>query len=303
MSASKHPFLVVLASGSGGNCSALVLPAKTESALERRIWLIDAGYSPRTTRSALARVGLDMANVAGLILTHLDTDHYYPGWASTLPRYTRCVVHRVHRPGRETVPLPKHTEAIDGDFELAPGVRVSPCIVPHDEVGTCAFRFGFACGASLGFATDLGEASVEFTTHMTGVDVMAIESNYCRGLQLASSRPEALKGRIMGGRGHLSNEDAMQALRAIRPKRHVVLLHLSRECNQPRLVTRLHERRGYQFTVTSQFAPSPRVLIEATPPDVPAPDMRRVRQVLLPFGRVSHGDAPRPGLTPTCSVS
>lgn len=281
----EHPFLVVLASGSGGNCSALVLPARTESALERRIWLIDAGFSPRATRSALARVGLDIANVAGLVLTHLDTDHYYPGWASTLPRYTRCIVHRVHRPGRETLALPKHAEAIDGEFELAAGVRVSPMIVPHDEVGTCAYRFGLESGASLGFATDLGEASVEFTTHMTGVDVMAIESNYCRGLQLTSARPEALKGRIMGGRGHLSNEQAIHALRAIRPRRHVVLLHLSRECNHPRLVTRLHEQRGYQVTVTSQFAPSPRVSIEPTPEHVATPDMKRVRQVLLPFGR------------------
>jgi phosphoribosyl 1,2-cyclic phosphodiesterase len=58
-------------------------------------------------------------------------------------------------------------------------------------------------------------------------------------MQLASNRPGFLKDRIMGGKGHLSNEECIDAVRAIawpREPEHVVLLHLSRECNCPDLV-------------------------------------------------------------------
>jgi phosphoribosyl 1,2-cyclic phosphodiesterase len=74
---------------------------------------------------------------------------------------------------------------------------------------------------------------------MRGVDILAIESNYDRAMQLESARPAFLKDRIMGGKGHLSNDECIDAVRAIswpREPEHVVLLHLSRECNCPGLV-------------------------------------------------------------------
>jgi hypothetical protein len=83
-----------------------------------------------------------------------------------------------------------------------------------------------------------------------GVDVLALESNYDPKLQLDSGRPWFLKHRIMGGRGHLSNQQAFEAIRAILDRcqsrrrslpRHIVLLHRSRECNCPKIVRKLFE--------------------------------------------------------------
>ncbi|MEY2716643.1 MAG: putative metallo-hydrolase YycJ, partial [Planctomycetota bacterium] len=94
----------------------------------------------------------------------------------------------------------------------------------------------------LGLATDLGRASGALIEAMRGVDILAIESNYDRDMQLASDRPAFLKDRIMGGKGHLSNEECIEAVRAIawpRGPEHVVLLHLSRDCNCPDLVRSL----------------------------------------------------------------
>ncbi|XOV75295.1 MAG: hypothetical protein ACFHWZ_18080 [Phycisphaerales bacterium] len=51
-----------------------------------------------------------------------------------------------------------------------------------------------------------------------GVDVLAIESNYCRDMQVASDRPEFLKSRIMDGSGHLSNDECLDAVHAISPR-------------------------------------------------------------------------------------
>src|SRR5690606_32500803 len=82
-------------------------------------------------------------------------------------------------------------------------------------------------------------------------------------LQAASSRPWFLKRRITGGSGHLSNHEALEAVRQIQPRSHVVLLHLSRECNCPDLVASLHQGAPYSFTVTSQTEPTPWVPIRA----------------------------------------
>ena len=64
-------------------------------------------------------------------------------------------------------------------------------------------------------------------------------------MELSSDRPWFLKQRIMGGRGHLSNEQALAAVRHILDRRskrrgdlpqHIVLLHRSRQCNCPKLL-------------------------------------------------------------------
>ncbi len=89
------------------------------------------------------------------------------------------------------------------------------------------------------------------------MDVLAIESNYCPRLQATSGRPWFLRQRITGGRGHLSNHECVAAVAAIDPGTHVVLLHLSRQCNNPKLAGAGHRARGYELTITSQRHPTP----------------------------------------------
>jgi phosphoribosyl 1,2-cyclic phosphodiesterase len=75
-------------------------------------------------------------------------------------------------------------------------------------------------------------------------------------MELSSARPRMLIDRIMGGRGHLSNHEAIEAIRQIQPRDHVVLLHLSAQCNCPHLVRSLHEKIGHRFTVASPSEPT-----------------------------------------------
>jgi len=155
--------------------------------------------------------------------------------------------------------------AFEGAFELCPGVRVVPALASHDDMGSVAYRFEFAvCGSRFGFATDLGRVTEALVEHLQGVDVLALESNYCPRLQHASSRPWYLKRRIMGGAGHLSNEEALRAIEAISPRVHVVFLHLSQECNNPELVASMHAGADYAFTITEQHRPSR--WVEIAPP-------------------------------------
>ena len=65
------------------------------------------------------------------------------------------------------------------------------------------------------------------------------QSNYDPAMQLQSNRPQFLIDRIMGGDGHLSNAQSMAAIKHIDSQstlQHVVLLHLSSQCNSPKII-------------------------------------------------------------------
>lgn len=254
--------LCVLASGSSGNCSVLVIG----HGRQRRVCLIDLGLSPRTTRRLLAPLGLTLGDVTDAVVTHLDTDHFRPGWARLLPSRSRLWIHRAHLPRAQQMGVPRtllrpYTEPFPvGRDALAPGLTVRPHLVDHDDWGVVTLRLALpeADGGApiLGFATDVGRITTPLIDHLAGVPTLAIESNYCPRLQLASSRPAFLKNRIMGGRGHLSNAEAADACRSLEPLDHVVLLHLSRECNTPEAAADPHLGADYALTVSTQVEPT-----------------------------------------------
>ena len=83
------------------------------------------------------------------------------------------------------------------------------------------------------------------------MDALAIESNYDLDLQRRSGRPDFLVRRITGGRGHLSNRECLEAVKQLSRRQpstsdigHIVLLHLSRDCNRPELVRSLWSREA-----------------------------------------------------------
>lgn len=255
-----RPRLCVLGSGSGGNCSVLFLPLPTP-----RLVLIDLGLSPRETGKRLAAVGVADLPIDAVVVTHLDTDHLSPAWIGKVP--ARLFLHRRHagRAAREGF-LTQPTDVFEREFAPTSGLCAHALLASHDELGVACFRFAFDCGATLGYATDVGTPTPEVVAHLAGVDVLAIESNYCPVMQEASDRPAFLKRRIMGGRGHLSNAQCAHAVRRIAPREHVVLLHLSRQCNTPELAAKLHAAAPYRLTVTRQHAPSPWTVIRRSHP-------------------------------------
>jgi phosphoribosyl 1,2-cyclic phosphodiesterase len=251
-------WLCVLASGSGGNCSVLL----TRRGSVSRVTLIDLGLSPKRTFQQLAILGIQPYQIDDAIVTHLDWDHFSTGWRSGLPKHARLRLHSRHV-SKLGDRVPRHAAVVPfaDPFDLCEGVRVEPHILSHDEDGVSALRMDFPGfgGGSLGFATDLGHVTADLVRHFgpsngrASVDVLAIESNYCPAMQLASSRPAQLKARIMGGKGHLSNQQAAEAVEAIAPREHVVLLHLSRQCNTPGLASAAHEGADYALTISGQF--------------------------------------------------
>jgi len=247
----------VLASGSSGNCSVLRTPAG--------VLLIDAGIDPATAAKRLDGAGVALADIAAVCLTHLDGDHFRTAWAPVLsqrglPIYchaecvANCVSYAVRDLELDEVEANRLRECVrsfdDESFEPLPGVRFTPVCLPHDREGSHGFIIeGFGC--RLGYATDFGQVPPHLFDHFQDLDVLAIESNYDPRMQLESGRPAFLKQRVMGGAGHLSNEQALEAVLTIldradrhgtRSPSHIVLLHRSRQCNCPKLVRRLFSR-------------------------------------------------------------
>jgi phosphoribosyl 1,2-cyclic phosphodiesterase len=262
--------LCVLASGSGGNCTVVRAPTG--------VMLIDAGVGPRATATRMSDTGVRVRDVSAICLTHLDRDHFGLSWVSTVVRHqirVFCHASRVadvaeitFRNVADAGEAKAFVEQVvgfeDSPFQPLAELTFLPVHLAHDRDGSHGFvADGF--GRRIGYATDLGHVSAHLLEMFCGVDVLCIESNYDPQMQEASPRPWFLKQRIMGGRGHLSNQQAFDAVRTVLDRcqrrglalpEHVVLLHRSRHCNCPDLLRALFSRDARiapRLTLTEQF--------------------------------------------------
>jgi phosphoribosyl 1,2-cyclic phosphodiesterase len=238
--------LSILASGSAGNCSVV----RSGSA----IMLIDCGIGPRTATGRMKGLGIGLDDVGAVCLTHLDRDHFNPAWTATIVRQGIPLFCHEDRTdeltslGGGAAEFARLIRPFNGHkFSPAKGFDLTAIHLEHDQMGSHGFLVE-ASGLRLGYATDLGRVNRTLIRHFSGVDVLAIESNYDPIMQMNSDRPAFLKRRIMGGRGHLSNQDALDAVREIlnqsqvrgrRLPKHIILLHRSRQCNCPQLLREL----------------------------------------------------------------
>jgi ribonuclease BN (tRNA processing enzyme) len=97
---------------------------------------------------------------------------------------------------------------------------------------------------ALGYVADTGSWSDLMAETLAEVDLLGVEFNHDVEMQRRSGRSAALIARNLGDRGHLSNEQGAGLLAAVLRQsgpaavRHVVLLHLSQQCNRPNLALR-----------------------------------------------------------------
>jgi phosphoribosyl 1,2-cyclic phosphodiesterase len=112
--------------------------------------------------------------------------------------------------------------------------------------------------------TDIGHVTEEVSQAVTGADLVLMETNYEEDWLLSGPYPYPLKQRILGDRGHLSNEDgaALACHLAASGTRRLILGHLSKENNSPEralstVCARL-EQQGFRCGVDLQVEVAPR---------------------------------------------
>jgi phosphoribosyl 1,2-cyclic phosphodiesterase len=258
--------LSILASGSSGNCAVVRCGGG--------VMLIDCGIGPRTTAARLRQLGIRGTDLLAICLTHLDSDHFNARWIGPIVKHRIAVWCHAQRAAElarrvDDQAFSALIQPFNGEpFSPLWGMSCEAIRLPHDNCGSHGFVVE-GHGARVGWATDLGRVEEALIARFCGLNILAIESNYDPQMQQESGRPIFLQRRIMGGAGHLSNQQAFAAVRAIldRCERggtelpdHIVLLHRSRQCNCPRLVRRLFGQDGRiagRLTLAEQDAPTP----------------------------------------------
>lgn len=239
----------ILGSGSAGNC------AYVETA-EARI-LVDAGFSTRQIRLRLASIGRTPENLSAILLTHEHSDHISGllGLADKLHIPVFCnrgtqdgTIWAFQEKWSKKTSLALETAGtlkskIDwrlfetgASFEIG-DVGIETFSIPHDAQDPVGFVLRTAAG-NLGFATDLGHVTKLVLERIRAANVLVLESNHdVKMLQNCPRRSWALKQRILGRHGHISNVTAAETVAQIMSAglQRLYLAHLSRECNTPEL--------------------------------------------------------------------
>jgi phosphoribosyl 1,2-cyclic phosphodiesterase len=289
----------VLASGSRGN-STLIRGRGAGL-------LIDVGIGPKVTGERLGSVGASWSEIAAVVLTHTHADHVDTATFSELAR--RGVTLHCHEGHRAELAADAGFQKLeeagltrcydDRPFLTSNGARLEPIALRHDGGPTFGFRIEASADrreppVSIGYLADTGCWSDAMAESLTDVDVLAIEFNHDVAMQKSSKRPEYLIERNLGDLGHLSNEQGALLLEAVlarsrdRLPRHVVLLHLSEQCNEPDLALKaahdavraagrqaeVHAARQCPAFPNLWIGPGDKPLREAAAPGTPRPARR-----------------------------
>lgn len=218
-----------LASGSSGN-AALVSCGSTHI-------LLDAGISARRITSGLKALGVDPAALTAVLVTHEHHDHI-SGLAVLTKKIRVPVVSSSPTCGQLCYKVPFIDDLVQRQ-QPGTGVQLGELWVEsfptsHDAAGSVGYSItGDGCRMVL--ATDLGCITPEVRQAVRGCELLVCETNHDEEWVKSGPYPYHLKARILGDRGHLSNEAGAElAALAVEAGAHtVVLAHLSAENNTP----------------------------------------------------------------------
>lgn len=238
--------IAVLASGSQGNATLVQTGGSG--------FLLDLGLGPRALAGRLESVGSSWDQIASAILTHTHGDHVNPATLAQLARLRiPLYCHEGHRRQLGRSPGFHHLEAAgllrhyDEEPFLTPmGLRIEPLELRHDGGPTYGFRIEAkparrGRAIAIGYMADTGSWTEAMADALAEVDFLGVEFNHDVEMQRRSPRSRALIARNLGDWGHLSNGQGAEFVSAVLERsapgsiRHLVLLHLSQQCNDPTL--------------------------------------------------------------------
>lgn len=258
-------FITSLNSGSNGNCYYV--------GNEQEAVLIDAGISCRQTEARMRQLGLSLQSVKAIFVSHEHSDHIIG--IPQLARKYQIPVFITTRTLRNTR-LPEQSFPVRALRAYEPiqlgGLRITAFPKEHDASDPHSFLIDYE-GINVGVFTDIGIACENVIHHFQQCHAVFLEANYDEEMLEKGRYPYHLKRRIRGGKGHLSNQQALELFREHKPAfmSHVLLSHLSKENNCPQLARDLFlpHLGPTELIVASRSEATPIFRIEAATQEVP----------------------------------
>ena len=260
-----------IASGSSGNC---VYVGSDTTHL-----LVDVGISGKRVDSALNSLDIAGKDLSGILITHEHADHI--AGLGVLARKHGLPIYATPRT-LEAISRDKSLGKIDqglfeevhADVPFAIGdMKINPMHISHDAADPVGYRI--SCGnKKVAVCTDLGTYNDYTVGCLQGMDALLLEANHDIRMLQTGPYPYYLKQRILGDRGHLSNENSGKLLCRILHDgiKQIILGHLSHENNLPDLAyeaVRMEITLGdnpykaddFPIMVAKRSEPSPLVLV------------------------------------------
>lgn len=226
--------LCSIASGSSGNCIYI--------GNDNTNLLVDVGISGKRIERGLYSIDVDPKSIDGILITHEHSDHV-SGLGVMARRYgvpiygtpqTIQSILQIKSIGKIEDDLFRCVDP-DESFEINDMV-VNPFSISHDASNPVCYTF-HSNGKKIGVATDLGKYDDYIISNLKDSDVLLLEANHDVNMLQVGSYPYYLKKRILGDKGHLSNDNSGRLIcELLHDKLKCVFLgHLSNENNYPEL--------------------------------------------------------------------
>ena len=230
--------LCSIASGSSGNC--IYIGDDTTHLL------VDTGISKKRIEEGLKELEIKGDELQGILITHEHVDHIQG--LGVFSRKYAVPVYATHgtiegiKANKNIGRLPEgvlHEVQVDQTFHLG-DMDIRPFAISHDANEPSGYRIENG-SKSAAVATDLGiydDYTIENLKNLNGI---VLEANHDIHMLEVGPYPYPLKRRVMGDKGHLSNELSGRLLCDILhdDMSAVVLGHLSKENNYESLAYEL----------------------------------------------------------------
>lgn len=226
--------LCSIASGSSGNC---IYAGNNNTHV-----LVDVGISGKRIEQGLNVLGLTGNDIDGILITHEHSDHISSLGVMArrygIPIYATAGTIRGIFATKSLGNIDEslfHVIAGGSSFDIN-DLRINSVNVSHDANEPVAYRINSG-RESVGVCTDLGVYDEQIVECMSGLDALLIEANHDINMLQVGKYPYSLKQRILGDKGHLSNETCGKLLCKLLHDdlNNIYLGHLSAENNYAEL--------------------------------------------------------------------
>jgi len=226
-------YIASINSGSNGNCYYV--------GNEQEAVLVDVGIACREIEKRMDRLELSMNRVKAIFISHEHIDHIRGveklAKKYNLPVYiTKDTMNGAPFEWKRVLTIP-----LEANKSIAVGnLKVTPFVKHHDAADPVSFIIENN-GIKAGVITDIGIACEQVIHYFRQCHACFLESNYDERMLEEGGYPQRLKNRIRGGKGHISNAQALHLFLKHRPAfmSHLLLAHLSRNNNKPEIVQEL----------------------------------------------------------------